>query len=160
MNRPEKDGQPYKTERFPSVDDAVAACRLRGAQMTPMRIALLEALWSADGPLGAYDLRSLLSRAFGRTISATTVYRTLDFLCDQGVVARVESRNAYVASARAAEEHTSVLFVCDACGISSEIENKKLERLLAADAKQLGFSVNHRVIELSGSCSACSVSSP
>ncbi|MEM1380581.1 MAG: Fur family transcriptional regulator [Pseudomonadota bacterium] len=128
--------------------------------MTPLRIALLETLWSADRPMGAYDLKGLLSRKLGRTISATTVYRTLDFLCEQGVVARVESKNAYVACARAADEHASVLFVCDGCGISSEVENEKLERLLAADAKQLGFSVNHRVIELSGSCSACSVSSP
>ncbi|MEM6748445.1 MAG: Fur family transcriptional regulator [Pseudomonadota bacterium] len=134
---------------------AIAACRLRGAQITPLREAVLTALWSAERPLGAYELRDQLSDEAGRQISAPSIYRTLDFLCEQGVAVRIESRNAYIACTHREGDQACVLFVCNACGLSSEIENKKLERLLAADAEALGFSIDHRVLELSGSCADC-----
>lgn len=135
--------------------DSIAACRLKGAQITPLREAVLEALWFAERPLGAYELRDHLSEKADRKLSAPSVYRTLDFLCGQGVAVRIESRNAYIACKRPHCDHACILFVCNACGLSSEIENKKLERLLAADAAALGFSIDHRVLELSGSCADC-----
>lgn len=140
------------------VQSAIAVCRARGAQMTPLREAVLRELWAAPRPLGAYDLKDLLSHQLGRTLSAATIYRTLDFLCHHGVVSRIESRNAYVPCAHPETDHACVLFVCKSCGSSAEVENKRLERLLAADAKELGFSIDHRVVELSGSCAACRTS--
>ncbi|MEM9838217.1 MAG: Fur family transcriptional regulator [Pseudomonadota bacterium] len=140
-----------------ALEEAIAVCRSRGGKITPLREGVLKALWAAERPMGAYDLKAKMSEALGRAISATSIYRTLDFLCEQGVAARIESRNAYVPCAHPSESHACVMFVCDACGLSSEIENKKLERLLAADAEELGFSINHRVVELSGCCADCHV---
>ena len=138
-----------------SVVSAVDVCRLRGANMTPLRIAVLKALWSADRPLGAYEMRDLLSEATGRRIAAPSIYRTLDFLCEQGVAARIESRNAYVACMHPEHDHTCVFLVCETCGDAREIENPKVERLINEDAKRLGFAVKHRVVELSGFCAPC-----
>lgn len=145
------------TDKSPEegIRSAITICRLRGAQVTPLREAVLTALWRAEGPIGAYELRGHLSETLGRTISATSIYRSLEFLCDQGVAARIESRNAYVACTHPEHEHTCIHFVCNACGSSSEIEDRRLERLLAADAKDIGFAIDHRVIELSGSCAEC-----
>jgi len=137
------------------LQSAIATCRLRGALVTPLREAALTALWSEGKPVTAYELRDYLSETRGRTISAASVYRTLDFLCEQGVAARIESRNAYVACKHPEQNHTCIHFVCNDCGSSSEIEDKKLERLLAADAEELGFAIDHHVIELSGSCAMC-----
>ncbi|NRA31400.1 MAG: transcriptional repressor [Parvularculaceae bacterium] len=139
----------------PNLAAAIAKCRLSGAQITPLREAVLKALWSTEQPLGAYELRDQVSQDVEREISAPTIYRTLDFLCAHGVAVRIESRNAYVACKHPHDDHACILFVCNECGASSEVENKKLERLLAADAKALGFSIDHRVLELSGSCAAC-----
>lgn len=137
------------------VESAIAACRLSGALMTPLRESALRALWSSRRPIGAYDLRDQLSKTLGRKLSAASIYRTLEFLCSHGVAARIESRNAYVACAHPGHDHTCMLFVCNSCGASSEVENTQLEQLLAANAKELGFSVDHRVVELSGSCADC-----
>ena len=137
------------------VRSAIATCRLRGAQITPLREAALTALCSSSRPVGAYDLKDQLSDMLGRAISAASVYRTLDFLCDHGVAARVESRNAYVSCAQPGHDHTCILFVCNACGQSSEVENKELEQLFAANATKLGFAVDHKVVELSGACADC-----
>ncbi len=137
------------------LDAAIAACRLRGAQITPLREAVLEALWFSERPLGAYDLRARLEEASGRRLAAPSIYRTLDFLCDQGVAARIESRNAYVACVRPEHDHACVFLVCEACGGAVEIENPKVEQLIGEDAKRLGFCVKHRIVEMSGLCAPC-----
>ena len=134
---------------------AVAACRLRGAQITPLREAVLTALWTAERPLGAYDLRARLEETSGRRLSAPSIYRTLDFLCEHGVAARIESRNAYVACGHPEHDHACVFLVCEACGDATEIENPKVEQLIGEDAKRLGFTVKHRVVEMSGVCAPC-----
>ena len=134
---------------------AVAACRLRGAQITPLREAVLKALWSAEQPLGAYDLRARLEETQGRRLSAPSIYRILDFLCEHGVAARIESRNAYVACGHPEHDHACVFLVCEACGDATEIENPKVEQLISEDAKRLGFAVKHRVVEMSGLCAPC-----
>ncbi|MEL7485915.1 MAG: Fur family transcriptional regulator [Pseudomonadota bacterium] len=155
MTRSKHKSTPPPRPSDPDLASAIAFCRMRGAQITPLREAVLTALWSAQRPVGAYELKKQLTASLGRTISATSIYRTLDFLCDQGVAARIESRNAYVACAYHDHDHACVLFVCNDCGASSEIEDARLERLLTADAKALGFTIDHRVIELAGSCAAC-----
>ena len=137
------------------LDSAVAACRLRGAQITPLREAVLKALWQAERPLGAYDLRARLEETQERRLSAPSIYRTLDFLCEQGVAARIESRNAYVACGHPDHNHTCVFLVCEACGDTTEIENPKVEQLISKDAKRLGFAVRRRVVEMSGLCAPC-----
>ena len=144
-------------QKHTDVDSAIAICRLRGAQMTPLRIAVLKILWSADRPLGAYEIRDLLSgsKTLARKVAAPSIYRTLDFLCELGIVVRIESRNAYVACMHPEHDHACVFLVCDNCGDATEIENAAIERLINADAKRLGFAVKHRVVELSGVCAPC-----
>ena len=137
------------------LDSAIAACRLRGALVTPLREAVLKALWLAERPVGAYDLRAQLEETLGRRLAAPSIYRTLNFLCEQGVAARIESRNAYVACGHPDHDHACVFLVCEACGDATEIENPKVEELISKDAKRLGFAVKHRVVEMSGLCAPC-----
>lgn len=140
----------------PDLQASIEACHARGATLTPLRKAVLTALFSTGRPAGAYDLRDQVSLALGRAISAASIYRTLDFLCEQSVAARIESRNAYVACAHPDHDHACVLFVCNGCGASSEIEDRSLERRLASDAEALGFTIERCVLELSGACADCS----
>ena len=137
------------------LESAISACRLRGAQVTPLREEVLKALWLAERPLGAYDLRARLEETSNRRLSAPSIYRTLDFLCKQGVAARIESRNAYVACGRPEHHHACVFLVCEACGDATEIENSKVEELISEDAERLGFAVKRRVVEMSGLCAPC-----
>ena len=144
-----------KSVRDRRLQDVIAACRARGARMTPLRERTLAALWRAGRPLGAYALRDALSEEIGRELTAPTIYRTLDYLCAHGVATRIESRNAFIACAHPEDDHACVLFVCEQCGQSTEVENKKLERLLARDAENLGFTIDRHIVELSGSCAGC-----
>ena len=145
---------PFRDQRL---QDVIAGCRARGARMTSIRERVLAALWRAGRPMGAYALREVLSEEIGRDLTAPTIYRTLDYLCAYGAATRIESRNAFVACAHPEDDHACVLFVCERCGQSTEVENKKLERLLAGEADSLGFTIDRHVVELSGSCAGCQV---
>ncbi len=123
--------------------------------MTQLRQTVLTLLWDAGRPLGAYEIREVLSKMSGREFAAPTIYRTLDFLCEQRVAARIESRNAYVACIHPEHDHTCVFLVCELCGDTVEIENPEAEELINEDAKRLGFVVKRRVVEFSGYCAPC-----
>ena len=134
---------------------AISACRLRGARITPLREAVLTALWTTDKPLGAYELRDQLESAANRKLAAPSIYRSLEFLCDQGVATRIESCNGYVACAHPEEKHACVFLVCETCGDAVEIANPEIDQLIGKDAERHGFAVKRRVVEMSGVCAPC-----
>jgi Fur family transcriptional regulator, zinc uptake regulator len=137
---------------------AASLCRERGAQFTEVRRRVLEALWQAGQPLTAYELMPRLEAALERRLAPPTIYRSLDFLMDQRLVSRIESRNAFVPCAHPEHPHICVFFVCDRCSTSVEVENTAIEHLLADDAASLGFEIHRRVVELQGLCAQCVVS--
>lgn len=134
---------------------ATALCAERGAQMTTLRRAVLEVLWQGRQPLGAYDLLARVQVKLGRKLMPPTIYRALEFLSGHQLIARIESRNAYVPCAHPERPHGCVFFVCDQCSTSVEIENPQLEALMDKDAQSLGFRIARRVVELQGTCAAC-----
>lgn len=154
------DDRPPTCRRTPeAVEVALAsaqtACRTRGLQFTAFRQATLEALSRSRLPIGAYDLIRILEEKLERPVSPPTVYRTLEFLLEQGFIARIATKNAYVACAHPDHPHSCVFFICEHCGTSAEVENEKAEALLARDAASLGFRIGKRVIELQGTCADC-----
>ena len=57
---------------------------------------MLEALLASHRPLGAYEVMDRLAEQ-GPRPAPITVYRALDFLLENGLAHRIESRNAFVA---------------------------------------------------------------
>ena len=81
-----------------AIAHAETLCAARAQRLTPIRRQVLEALLASHKPLGAYEIIDHLA---GDTRPAPiTVYRALDFLRDNGLVHRIESRNAFVACAQ------------------------------------------------------------
>ena len=82
--------------------DAIAhaerVCRSRAQKFTPIRRQVLEALLSSHRPLGAYEVIDQLATERARP-APITIYRALEFLMANGLVHRIESRNAYLACA-------------------------------------------------------------
>jgi Fur family zinc uptake transcriptional regulator len=142
-------------ETAAKLETALALCRQRGARLTAMRRQLLEVLLRAGHPLGAYDVKPLLEKTMGRRLAPLTVYRTLNFLLNQGLIARIESRSAFIPRIHPENPHPCAFFVCGQCGDATEVENVALESLIADDAASLGFRINRTVVELEGTCARC-----
>ena len=134
---------------------AVSLCGARGTQLTTLRRRILELLWESDRPTGAYELIEALKLKDSRSVGPPTVYRALEFLMSQGLVSKIESLNAYVPCAHPERRHGCLFFICSKCEASAELEDPRLERLLAEVAAVLGFRVTRRMVEVQGTCASC-----
>jgi len=130
-------------------------CQTRGVQFTPMRKLVLQTLWEAAQPLGAYNILKRLEDQLHRRVTPPTVYRALDFLLEQRFISKLESRNAYVPCANFDHPHACIYFICENCGASEEIEDRSVQRVFERKAGVKGFRINRSVIELQGLCSFC-----
>src|SRR5206468_3805443 len=91
-------------------------CGERGQRLTPIRRDVLAALLVSHRPLGAYEIMDRLAPE-GPRPAPITVYRALDFLRENGLVHRIESRNAFVACVHShADGELVVFFLCERCG--------------------------------------------
>jgi Fur family zinc uptake transcriptional regulator len=151
------DGQHAPAERLAL---AAALCRERGVQLTALRRQVLELLWESGQPTGAYGLLEALKLKDSRSVGPPTVYRTLEFLMSQKLVAKIESRNAYVPCVHPERQHSCVFFLCTNCPYSAELEDPRIDQLLAEDAAVLGHRVTRRVIEVEGTCARCIATDP
>ncbi|HLI12331.1 MAG TPA: transcriptional repressor [Alphaproteobacteria bacterium] len=138
-----------------AVDTAERLCALRGVRLTPLRRRVLELIWRSHDPIGAYAVLDAL-REGGRSAAPPTVYRALEFLTEQGFVHRIESRNAYVGCAEPEHGHASQFLICGRCGAATELKDGGIQGAIGADARRLGFQVQHVMIEAIGLCPSCS----
>ncbi len=135
---------------------AEAACRTRGARLTPMRREVLEALYATHRPLGAYDLAEVLAQKGGRRLAPITIYRALDFLMEQGLAHRLASRNAFVACPHGHRTGELVAFlICEACGGVDEMSSSGVAGAISDMLAKERFEPQLQVLEISGRCAHC-----
>jgi len=134
---------------------AERVCAARGQKFTPIRRRVLGALLSSHRPLGAYEVIDELARTMSRP-APITVYRALDFLMENGLVHRIESRNAFLACAHNHDEAGVVAFlICESCGAVGEVPAARLAQSFTEAARSAGFAPRLSVVEITGTCSHC-----
>lgn len=134
---------------------ARATLERSGEQWTPMRASIFDALARFDKPASAYDIAEAVSKAEGRRVAANTVYRILDLFVTANLARRLESANAYVASAHPGCLHDCIFLVCDTCGQATHIDDDAITRTVRTAASDAGFSPVRPVIEVRGKCAEC-----
>jgi len=116
---------------------------------------VLETLLESHKPLGAYEIIERAATA-GTRPAPITIYRALDFLRHNGLVHRIESRNAFVACvANHASGEIVVFLICEHCGEVGEAASAAVADELKSAARAAGFTPNAPVIEISGVCAHC-----
>src|SRR3984957_1731404 len=129
-------------------------CAARGQRLTPMRRQVLQALLASHKPLGAYEIIERLAQ--GGRLAPITIYRALDFLRENGLVHRIESRNAFVACVHNHGSDDLVVFlICERCGIVGEAPGGAAAEALKASSRAAGFSPKSPLVEIAGICSHC-----
>jgi Fur family transcriptional regulator, zinc uptake regulator len=134
---------------------AEALCRERGQRLTPIRRSVLATLLASHKPLGAYEIIDRLAPK-GPRPAPITAYRALEFLRENGLVHRIESRNAFIACVHnhAAGELVAFL-ICERCGAVGEASSAEVTSTLTAAARAAGFTPKSPIIEISGICTHC-----
>ncbi len=128
--------------------------RRRGVRWTNQRQVIVDTFISSNTHLTAEDLHSRV-KSIDPTVSAATVYRTINMLVEIGVA---QKRNFGTTSSSfepaVTKEHHDHL-ICLSCAEITEFHLDAIELLQEQVAKQHGFQlVNHR-LELYGLCQRC-----
>ncbi|MSP04112.1 MAG: transcriptional repressor [Acetobacteraceae bacterium] len=141
------------------LDRAEAICTAKSGRLTPLRREVLGLILDSTSPTGAYDLLEKLRRTRHRA-APPTIYRTLDFLLEHGLVHRLERLSAFIGCV--AHEHTvdghahaAQFLICRNCRKVVEIGDSELTHTLAHVAGRLGFTVAAATIEAEGLCATC-----
>ncbi|WP_293748464.1 transcriptional repressor [uncultured Paraglaciecola sp.] len=137
--------QVYKARQF---------CEDKGARFTLLREKVYALLLEQQGAVGAYELLDTLKLTESNAKPAT-VYRTLDFLLEFGLIHKIESTNAFVACHHFDCNHPVQFLICDTCGDVKEIQSVGLKDTLDKQAQSVGFRVVNQTIEAHGTCAAC-----
>ncbi len=137
--------QVYKARQF---------CEDKGARFTLLREKVYGLLLEQGGAVGAYELLDTLKLTESNAKPAT-VYRTLDFLLEFGLIHKIESTNAFVACHHFDCLHPVQFLICGTCGEVTEIQSAGLKDTLDKQALSVGFNVVKQTIEAHGTCSDC-----
>ena len=83
------------------------------------------------------------------------VYRTLDFLRQQGLVHRIESLNAFVGCPDPDTPHGGQFLICRDCGLAAELNDAAVDLAIRKSAAAAGFAAGRKIIEIEGLCPHC-----
>lgn len=130
-------------------------CAERGVQLTALRRQVLNLMADSAAPMAAYALIDGLAKLQGRPVAPPTVYRTLDFLVENGFVVKIESRNAFAVCDSPGHHHHGILLICTRCGAADEVDDHEVDATLSRRAAASGFKIDKQMVELEGVCGRC-----
>ena len=124
----------------------------RGFRMTPQRMAILHTLRRSGGHLSPTEVYARARRA-QPGLTETTVYRTLDFLADNGFALAAHVGGGKMVYELTEENHHHL--ICRACGNTVAVEFSALTPLYEKLKSFTGFKLDASHVTLFGLCPDC-----
>jgi len=137
-----------------ALEQAENRCQALGAKLTPLRRRVLELIWANHQAVKAYELIDRLSTE-DHSVKPPTVYRSLDFLLEHGLIHRIDSLNAFVGCTHPHEPHDVRLLICTQCDQITELADPALDTALALALSATGFQPSRAHLEIHGLCAHC-----
>ena len=129
-----------------------AQLRARGYRMTPQRLAILHVLRHKGTHLAPADVYRLAKRDLPG-LTEPTVYRTLEFLAQNGLARPSQSVNGHLTYEIAGQDHHHV--ICRICGAGIEVEHALLETLYKKLETASGYRAIDSHVTFFGVCPKC-----
>ncbi|OHE61040.1 MAG: hypothetical protein A2Z47_01135 [Thermodesulfovibrio sp. RBG_19FT_COMBO_42_12] len=126
----------------------------KGQRLTKERAAILQETLSYRGHFDPESLY-LKIRETGLKASRASVYRTLNLLCECGLIEKVrKTEHGTIYEHTFGHEHHDHM-LCIVCGNVIEFYSEDLERLQENLCKKLGFQGTSHTLEIRGYCKKC-----
>lgn len=119
---------------------------------TPARVAIADFLSSSKFPV---DIESILSflRSKSLKTNKVTIYRTIEFLREKGLIERVEFGEGKYRYEIKKEDHHHL--ICQNCGSIEDVEGVHIENLEKEIKDKKKFLVKSHSLEFFGICRNC-----
>jgi len=134
-------------------DQYTPQLRSRGFRMTPQRMTILHVLHHEGTHLSPTEVFARAKEALPG-LTETTVYRTLEFLADNGLAHSAHIGNGHLVYEIAKQDHHHHL-ICRKCGGEVQIEHASLENVYAELEEASGFRNIDSHLTFFGLCPAC-----
>jgi Fur family transcriptional regulator, ferric uptake regulator len=135
-----------------SADDFAAQLHSQGYRLTPQRQLILGAVRQANDHVTPDEVYERVHR-WNPAISRATIYRTLDFLCEQRLIhALYWGGQMYY---EIADEQPHHHLVCRSCGGMVDCAHNLLQILAEAVEKKHHFTIDMDHVALFGLCQRC-----
>jgi Fe2+ or Zn2+ uptake regulation protein len=130
----------------------ITALRATGRRVTMPRLLVHRWLRERDRHVTADQVYAELAEQMP-SLSAATVYETLDLLAELGLIRRVNTpRGATTYDSRVADHHH---VVCRECGLIEDLDAAVDTGAAENSARAAGFAPDFAQLTVSGLCSAC-----
>ena len=126
--------------------------RERGFRVTSQRMAILHVLHHAGTHLSPRQVYHLASEELP-SLTEPTVYRTLEFLTENGIVQAAYARGGHSTYQIAGPQHHHL--VCRVCGREMEVDHRRLERLYRSLESSSGYRRINSHLTFVGVCPSC-----
>lgn len=137
-------------------DSWLFALRTQGHRITPQRMAILRVLRTAHGHLSPAEIyERVLPELPGMT--EATVYRTLNFLAEQGLVLVAHVGHGQLVYEIADHDHHHL--ICRSCGRTEEVDHEALKMLYRNFLEETGYRIDTIHTTFFGWCPDCQKSS-
>ena len=123
-----------------------------GTNLTPQRDAVLQVIRESDNHLTAGEIFTEARKRLA-TISYATVYNSLRYLRDSGLVREIQFGNGASRYDKEIERHDHA--ICSKCGRLVDFDLPLGDELLAAAAKRSHFTPESIHLTLRGTCADC-----
>lgn len=126
--------------------------RSRGFRMTPQRLAILHTLRHAGTHLSPREVYRQAKQEWP-TLTEPTVYRTLEFLAENGLARPLQAGNGHLMYEIAGNDHHHI--VCRICGAEVEVDHTLLADLYRALESTSGYLRIDSHMTFFGICPNC-----
>lgn len=140
------------------IDDALQAaeeiCSQREIRLTKQRKRILELVWREHKPVKAYDLLSQFQQE-DPAAKPATIYRSLDFLQENGLIHKIHRLNAYIGCVHPNHGEPYFILICTQCNTVFEHGCQSYTNLIKEIETEQHFQCTNTIVEIEGLCKAC-----
>lgn len=126
--------------------------RSRGFRVTAQRMAVLHVLRHSRTRLSPSEIYQRARQTLPR-LTETTVYRTLDFLAENGLAWPIHMETGHLAYELAGKRHHHL--ICRQCGREMEIDDALVQSAYANLEAASGYRLSEDHLTLYGLCPRC-----
>jgi Fur family ferric uptake transcriptional regulator len=126
----------------------------KGFRLTKERASILQKILSLHGHFDPEDLYLQIKKT-GEKASRASVYRTLNVLCECGIIEKIrKTDHGSVYEQTFGHGHHDHMH-CLQCGVTLEFFSEQLEKIQDAVCKKQGFRGTSHTLEIRGYCKKC-----
>ncbi len=138
---------------FDSIEEAIRAVRQGGMRLSTARRLVLEAFFSAEGPVSAVHLAQMLS------IDESSVYRNLEVLERHGLIRHVHLGHGPGLYALVGRHEVEYLY-CERCDKVTAVTPEQLDPVRRNIKQRFGYEAHFTHFAIVGLCERCAALGP